>query len=97
VKDYERTTVVSVRITPSLLRAVRAQARAEGRSVSGEIISIVRGCVSAQAKRKILPITGWLARSGVPETHADFREARTEASGRLIGKIKRARRARKAG
>jgi hypothetical protein len=85
MRAHERTTVVSVRIAPSLLRAVRARARAEGRSVSGEIVSIVRARVSAQAKRKVLPLTGWLVRSDVPETHAAFREARRDASQLLRG------------
>jgi hypothetical protein len=93
--EQERTTVVSVRIAPSLLRAVRAQARAEGRSVSGEIVAMVRARISAQPKRKsVLPITGWLARLDVPETHAEFRKARREASARLFGGTTRVRKPR---
>jgi hypothetical protein len=95
--DDERTTVVSVRITPALLRAVRVQARADGRSVSGEIVSIVSARLSAQAKRKIQPITGWLARADIPETHAEFRKARQAASSLLLGGTKRARRPSKVG
>jgi hypothetical protein len=93
--EQARTTVVSVRIAPALLRAVRAQARAEGRSVSGEIVSIVRARMSAQPKRKsLLPITGWLAELDVPETHAEFREARRRASALFFASTKRVRKSR---
>jgi len=95
MSERERTTVVSVRIAPSLLRAVQAQARAEGRSISGEIVSMIRARIGTLPKRKsVLPLTGWLARLDVPETHAEFREARREASHRLLGSTTRVRRSR---
>ena len=90
MNEREGTTVVSVRIAPSLLRAVRAQARVEGRSVSGEIVSILRAKIVARpTQKRRQPVTGWLARLAVPETHTEFHEGRREASARLAQKIKR--------
>ncbi len=85
----ERSTVVSVRITPSLLRAVRLQAEEEGRSVSGEIVAMVRARVSVDSKRKnVLPLTGWLAKLDVPDTHAEFRMARREISRHFRARVR---------
>src|SRR5262245_47001843 len=90
----KRTTVVSVRIVPELLDAVRSKAALDGRSVSGEIVSILRGQVaSRQAERKSpKPLTGWLRHLDVPDTYAEFREGRRGASSRLLRGIVRPRR-----
>jgi hypothetical protein len=76
--------VLSIRIDPDLLDAVRERAEEEGRSVSGAIVSMVReqlvSRVTARAEPR--PITGWLADLAVdvPASHAAFRQARAEAS-----------------
>jgi hypothetical protein len=86
MNDDKGSTVVSVRIAPALLRAVRALARAEGRSTSGKIVSILRAQVEAEpaTPRKSQPITGWLHHLDVPENHEQFRQGRHEASARLL-------------
>jgi hypothetical protein len=90
MRNY-KSIVVSVRIAPALLRAVRERARAEGRSTSGEIVSILGAQIaSSSAAKKSQPITGWLAHLvDIPETHEEFREARREASARLLRGVDR--------
>jgi len=89
MNDDKTSTVVSVRIAPALLRAVRARGRAEGRSVSGEIVSVLRAQVEVKpaTPRKSQPITGWLHHLDVPKNHEEFRQGRREASARLLGAV----------
>lgn len=91
MSNYARSRVVSVRIEPELLEAVRDRARAEGRSVSGEIVLIVREQVEARpaARQKPSPITGWLRHLDRPEADGAIRAGRTEASGKLLRAIGR--------
>jgi len=73
-----------------LLEALKARARAEGRSVSGQIVYIVREQVEprppAGAPKKI---SGWLSHRAVPGTQAEFRRARAQASERLAAAVRR--------
>ncbi|MDB4953187.1 MAG: hypothetical protein JWO36_756 [Myxococcales bacterium] len=82
---YKRSHVVSIRLTPDLLEAVREQARLDGRSLSGEVVSIVKQQLATRQVRRGQPhkITGWLAHLDVPETHEEFRSARASASAKL--------------
>lgn len=84
MNDY-KTRVVSVRLDASLVEAIRARAEAGGRSLSGQIVHLVREQVVAwpQGSGKRQPITGWLARRPSPETLAEFAAARKVASTRL--------------
>jgi len=93
------TAVVSVRIVPELLQAVRAQAKTDGRSVSGEIASILRAQIASlpAERRRSKPLTGWLSHLDVPQTHAEFREGRREASATLLRGIERPHRRERSG
>jgi hypothetical protein len=79
--------VLSIRIDPDLLDAVRERAEEEGRSVSGAIVFMVREQLGSRSRARAepRPITGWLAdlAVAVPASHAAFREARAEASTKL--------------
>ncbi len=83
--NYSQSRVLSIRLAPELLDAVREQARIDGRSVSGEVVSIVKERLASRPLGHAKPgkITGWLAHLDVPETHAEFRAGRTEASAKL--------------
>jgi hypothetical protein len=78
--------VISVRIDDELLDAVRARARAGGRSVSGEVVYIVRERVHAvpKAPARVRPITGWLGKRATLPTHAEFKKARGEVGEKLL-------------
>jgi hypothetical protein len=83
--------VLSIRIDPDLLEAVRERATAEGRSVSGEIVFLVRQHLDTPrpTRRPSRPITGWLAELDVPTEHSTFREARARASAALARAVSR--------
>jgi hypothetical protein len=92
---YNRSHVVSIRIEPELLEAVRERASAEGRSLSGEIVFILRDRVKAEPqKRARRPISGWLQHLQVPDSHAEFRAARDRASRALLRAVRRKARTR---
>jgi hypothetical protein len=80
---------------PELLDALRERAALEGRSVSGEIVFILRDRVKADvAKPQRRPISGWLRRVQVPSSYAEFREGRQKASADLMRAVRRKARAR---
>ncbi len=83
--------MVSLRIDEGLLRAVRERAQAEGRSVSGEIVFLVRERVTAHLDKSKRPqrITGWLADRAVPEEGGEFRAYRADASAKLMRAVRR--------
>lgn len=88
MSDYTR--VVSLRISSDLLEGVRERARAEGRSVSGEIVYLVREQVEARAPAgPPKKITGWLEHRPVPGTYAEFRQGRDAASRQLAEAVRR--------
>jgi hypothetical protein len=88
--NYTQSRVLSIRLTPELLEAVREQARIDGRSVSGEVVSIVQEQLAARRRAQVKPrrITGWLAHLEVPETHAEFQAGRATASVKLMQGIR---------
>jgi len=90
VANVVRSKILSVRIEPELLAAVKARARRNGRSVSSEIVFLVRSSVEATpARASIKPISGWLRDMDVSEDIDDFREARTQASAKLLESVRR--------
>ena len=92
--DYKSSRVLSLRIDSDLLDAVRERARAEGRSVSGQIVYLVRERVEAAPEPKpIRKISGWLSRRPVPESLAEFQTGRVEASAKLLSAVRRKARA----
>jgi hypothetical protein len=91
--NYTKSHVVSVRLGSDVLDGVRERARAEGRSVSGELAFIVKEQVKLRygARASRGKLTGWLEHlSGegidIPETLAEFKQARAELSARLLPK-----------
>lgn len=93
MSDY-KSRVLSLRIEEALLESVREQARADGRSVSGQIVYFVRERVaSAEEPKPVRKITGWLAHRAVPESLAEFQSARAEASATLRAAVRRKARA----
>jgi hypothetical protein len=83
--------VISLRIDHELLRAIRERAQAEGRSVSGEIVFLVRERVTARREKSKRPqrISGWLADRAAPDDHVEFRAHRTDASAKLMRAVRR--------
>jgi hypothetical protein len=88
--NYTQSRVLSIRLTPELLDAVREQARIDGRSVSGEVVSIVKEQLAARltAQAKPRKITGWLVHLDVPEAHEEFQAGRAAASAKLMQGIR---------
>lgn len=77
-------------MSAELLAELKARARAEGRSVSGQIVYLVREQVDSRpASGPPKKISGWLAHRAVPQTHAEFRRARAHASAQLTGAVQR--------
>jgi hypothetical protein len=92
--NYTPSRVLSVRVGEDLVEPLRARARADGRSLSGEVVAILKAQIEAEraTRRSVLPITGWLAHLDVPESLADFRAARARASAGLSRRARRTRR-----
>lgn len=87
---YTKSRVVSVRMEQELFDAVRRRARAEGRSVSGQVVFLVRDRVKAEATRpNRRPITGWLRHLAAPHSHAEFLRGRKQASAELLEAVRR--------
>ncbi len=87
---YNRSRVVSVRLDPELLEAVRTRAKSEGRSLSGEIVFILRDRVKAEPRqRQRRTITGWLRHVASPKELGEFRSGRESASAALLRAVRR--------
>jgi hypothetical protein len=82
VVNYKKSKVLSVRFEESVLDGVRARAEEHGRSVSGEVVFLVREQLDEhrmRSERKRRPITGWLSQRGLDPLEAkDFAKARAE-------------------
>jgi len=93
MKHYTASRVLSLRIDEGLLAGVRKRAQQEGRSVSGEIVFLVRERLehdeNAPAERRPQKITGWLSLRRAPTTHEEFRSGRAEASKALSAAVRR--------
>jgi hypothetical protein len=92
--DYKQSPVLSVRMTPELLEALRERAREDGRTVSGEVVYLVQDQLAARrAAAKPMPITGWLREASVADSLAELRTGREAASEQLERAVeKKARR-----
>lgn len=92
--DYKSSRVVSLRMDSDLLAAVKERARAEGRSVSGQIVYLVRERVEAAPEPKpVRKISGWLSQRPAPDSLSDFQSGRQEASQKLLSAVRRKARA----
>lgn len=91
-----KTEILTVRIAPRLLRAVKERARRAGRSVSSEVVMLLEAEVEGRRRRRtIAPISGWLSEQTVPTEVEGFRKARRRASAGLTSAVRaKARRAR---
>jgi len=83
---------MTLRIDPELLSQLREVARAEGRSVSAQVVHLVRRELGAAGKlstRKTLPTLGWLQHLNAPNDLAAYRRVRRALSRRLQGRARR--------
>jgi hypothetical protein len=89
---YGKSKVLSVRFDEPLLEGVRARAKRHGRSVSGEVVFLVRerlGEDRRESTRKVYPITGWLSRRQLDSLEADaFAKARADVRRQLERSIR---------
>ena len=85
---------MTLRIDPELLEQLRDVARAERRSVSAQLIHLVRreiGARSTRHPRSVLPTFGWLGHLDAPDTLDEFRRVRRALSRRLAERARRSR------
>ena len=78
--------VMTLRIDPELLEQLREVARAERRSVSAQVVHLVRRELGTQPKgatRKVLPTLGWLRHLDAPDDLDAYRRVRRALSRRL--------------
>ena len=82
----DKSHVLSIRLSSELLEGLRQRAQVDGRSLSGQVVSLVKerqaGLSSSQPRP--FKITGSLEHLEVPGSHAEFRSARTAASAQLL-------------
>src|SRR4030095_1250903 len=89
--------VMTLRIAPGMLEELRQVARAEGRSVSAQVIYLVRRdlemrgrATAAGARRGEPPPTdGGLRRLEAPETFEEFREFRRSLSKQVAKRLRK--------
>ena len=77
---------MTLRIDPELLEQLREVARAERRSVSAQVVHLVRRELGTQPKgatRKVLPTLGWLRHLDAPDDLDAYRRVRRALSRRL--------------
>ena len=86
------STVVTVRIDPALLAALKAEVRREGTTVSGAIVELVRSKVGPLRPRRSRRTMGMFAGQFEDLDLADFKRARGDLSARMLASVrKRAR------
>lgn len=92
------TKVMTLRIDPELLQQLREVAGEEGRSVSAQVLHMVRrdlvargrGGTSATRRRKPLPTYGWLKHLGGPETTVeDVRSLRRSLTRQIEARLRK--------
>ena len=84
--------VMTLRIDPELLDRLREVARAERRSVSAQVVHLVRRELGSQAKGptpRVLPTLGWLRHLDAPDDLAAYRRVRRTLSRRLQARARR--------
>ena len=85
---------MTLRVEPALLEELRRVARAERRSVSGEVLYLVREQLALPPGRlgQPKPTMGWLAHLDVPDELGPFRVVRQGLSRQLRRRVQRHRR-----
>src|SRR3989442_2412622 len=83
--------VMSLRLDPKLLEEIRKRARAEGRSVSAQILHVVRSEIGGRSptpERRARRTMGWLAHLDVPEDVTTYRRLRRSISRRVMKSLR---------
>ena len=82
---------MTLRIEPELLAQLRAAAKAERRSVSAQVLLLVRRELGATPRRreKPLPTMGWLRHLRAPRELREFRRVRRALTRRLEARLRR--------
>jgi hypothetical protein len=85
---YTAPRVVSVRLPGDVFEALKADAKDQGRSVSGSITYLVKEQVTGRIKPRgaSKKLTGFLSHVEVPASLGAWRAARKEASKKLSGR-----------
>jgi hypothetical protein len=85
------TRVMTLRIEPELLEQLRAVAKAERRSVSAQMLFLVRRELGARVRRrrKPLPTLGWLSHLRAPRKLQEFRRVRSSLTRSLEARLRR--------
>jgi hypothetical protein len=83
------STIVTLRMDPALLSALKAKVRREGTTVSGAIVELVRTEVGPVRSRRKLPTMGMFAGQFEDLELVDFKRARGAASARLLTSARR--------
>ena len=86
------TATITVRIDPELLRALKARAVREGRSLSAEVVQLLRAqvAISPKGRRRKKKTMGMFADRDFEDLDlADFKKARRSFSGRVADGIAR--------
>jgi hypothetical protein len=89
------SAVMTLRIDPALLTALRQRAKREGRSVSAEVVRLIRKeledvHVPARRGRGTRSTMGMFANSEAPDLD-DFKRVRREASALIARRVRRSR------
>jgi hypothetical protein len=93
--EYMTTSkAMAVRIEPELLLQLRNEARNNRRSLSAQILFMVRKELEQSRCQfeKPRPTMGWLAHLEAPENIDDYREVRSRLSGALTARTGRSQR-----
>ena len=87
---------MSLRIDPELLEELRKAARAEGRSVSSQVVHLVRKELATRSapRKKPLPTLGWLRHLDAPDELREFQRVRRSLSRSLAARARRLSRSR---
>ncbi len=82
---------MTLRIDPDLLEQLKALARAERRSLSAQVLHLVRQQLGARHEhaRPHLPTMGWLRHWDAPDEIEEFRRLRRELSAGLERRVRR--------
>jgi len=82
---------MTLRIEPELLERLRAAAKAERRSVSAQVLLVVRRELEAtpRGREKPLPTMGWLRHLRAPRELGEFRRVRRGLTRRLEARLRR--------
>jgi hypothetical protein len=83
---------MTLRIDPELFAALRDVAKAEHRSVSAHVVSLVRRDVDSKPMRRRalpLPTLGWLRHLDAPDRLEEFQRVRRALSRRLATRTRR--------